>query len=73
MNRLGRTVVTDAELLSIDEIIRRIRAVTADDITALAREFWQPEGLSIVAVGPDGDVVREASARLGGDRLEADA
>ena len=37
MNRLGRTVVTGSELLSIDEVVRRIQAVTADDIQALAQ------------------------------------
>lgn len=68
MNRLGRTVVTGSELLPIDEIIRRIQAVTADDVRALAQEFWQPEHMSLVAVGPDGDVVRDAAARIS-DRL----
>lgn len=73
MNRLGRTVVTGAELLSIDEIIRRVDAVCADDIQALAREFWAPERMSLVAVGPRGDVIRDGAARLGGTRVETAA
>lgn len=64
MNRLGRSVVTDTELLTIDEIIARVEAVTADDLLALAREFWQPTSLSAVAIGPDADVIRRGVARL---------
>jgi predicted Zn-dependent peptidase len=53
MNRLGRMVVTDTEMLTIDEIIERISRVTADDLQQLAAEFWQPESMSVSAIGPD--------------------
>ena len=38
-NRLGKSVVTDTELLSLDEIIESLEAVTADDVASLAAEL----------------------------------
>ena len=52
MTRLGRAVVTGTELLTLEETIRRIDAVTRDDVAALARELLAPEGLSTAAIGP---------------------
>jgi predicted Zn-dependent peptidase len=49
MTRLGKSELVDDELLSIDEVLRRIDAVTLDDIRALAAElFTQPEILAVV-------------------------
>lgn len=62
MNRIGRACVSGSELLSIDELIDRIEAVTADDVQALAQEFWRPERFSLAAIGSDGDAIREAAA-----------
>ena len=64
MNRIGKATVTGTELLPIDQIIDRIDAVTASDIQLLAAEFWQPESLSLAAIGPDPDAVRRAVGRL---------
>jgi predicted Zn-dependent peptidase len=51
MSRLGKSELIDDELLSIDEVIARIDAVTIDDVRILAAElFAQPEIL--VVVGP---------------------
>jgi predicted Zn-dependent peptidase len=60
MNRIGRILLTGTELLSIEEIIARVDAVTAEDVSALAREFWQPPSLSLAAIGPSGDAVHTA-------------
>ncbi len=60
MNRLGRSVVTDTELLPIDEIIARVDAVSSQDVQDLAAEFWQPESFSLAAIGPDANIVRSA-------------
>ena len=50
MSRLGKGELVDDELLSIDEVIARIDAVTLDDVRTLARDlFSQPEILAIVA------------------------
>jgi len=64
MNRIGRAVITDTELLSIDEIISRVEAVGADDVAELARDLWQPESLSAVAIGSDPELIRAGIARL---------
>jgi len=49
MSRLGKGELVDDELLSIDEVIARIDAVTLDDVRLVAKElFSQPEILAIV-------------------------
>ena len=60
MNRIGRAVLTGTELLTVDETVDRIEAVTTGDILALAREHWQPERLSASAIGASGEVIRAA-------------
>ena len=49
MSRLGKAELVDAELLSIDEVIERIDAVTLDQVREIAAAlFAQPEVLAIV-------------------------
>ena len=49
MSRLGKAELVYDELLSLDEVIRRVEAVTRDDVRAIAAElFTQPEILAIV-------------------------
>jgi predicted Zn-dependent peptidase len=71
MHRIGRAVLSGTELLEVDEIVERIEAVTADDIAALAAEFWDPSRLSVAAIGPDDDAVRDAASRLAPNLVEA--
>lgn len=61
MNRIGRACVTNTELLTIDELVQRIDAVTGDDVRSLAQEFWRPERFSLAAIGPGEDAIREAA------------
>jgi predicted Zn-dependent peptidase len=65
MNRLGGSVLAELPILTVEEIIARVDAVTAQDVQALAREFFNPAGLSVAAIGPDEDVLRAALAPLG--------
>ena len=60
MNRLGSSVLAGLPLLSVDEVIERIDAVTLDDVRALAVELLAPERLSAAGVGGDADVFRAA-------------
>ena len=60
MHRLGSSVLTGVPVLSPDEIMARFDAVTADDMTELARELYAPERLSAAAVGADEDAFRAA-------------
>jgi predicted Zn-dependent peptidase len=50
MSRLGKSEVTDGELLSLDEIVVRIDAVTADDVHEMARRLFDGNhALAIIA------------------------
>ncbi len=60
MNRLGSEILAGAPLLSLDEVVERIEAVTLDDLAALARELWAPERLSSAGIGPDQERFEEA-------------
>jgi predicted Zn-dependent peptidase len=60
MNRLGSAVLTGVPLLTIDETLAAIDAVTADDVTALARELYAPERMSAAGVGEDEGSFRAA-------------
>jgi len=53
MNRLGSEVLAGAPLLSLDEVMERIDAVTLDDLALLARELWAAERLSAAGIGQD--------------------
>jgi predicted Zn-dependent peptidase len=60
MNRLGAAVLNDLPLLSLDEAVERIEAVTLDDLVELTAELLAPERLSAAGVGSDEDVFRSA-------------
>jgi predicted Zn-dependent peptidase len=60
MNRLGGSVLTEVPLLSLDEMIAAVDAVSLDDVSALARELFAPERLSAAGVGDDEDAFRRA-------------
>jgi len=49
MSRIGKAELVYDELLTIDEVVGRIEAVTLDDVSELARDlFTQPELLAVV-------------------------
>jgi predicted Zn-dependent peptidase len=52
MSRLGKSLITDAELLTLDRIIAEIDAVEEADIATLAAVLMAPEGLSASGIGP---------------------
>ena len=60
MNRLGSSVLTGIPLLTLDEVLDRLDAVTREDLVALAEELFAPERMSVAGVGGDEDVVRRA-------------
>jgi predicted Zn-dependent peptidase len=53
MNRLGSSVLTGVPLLSVDELIERVDAVTMEDLERLAGELFDPVRLSAAGIGPD--------------------
>ena len=53
MSRLGKSLITDTELLSLDRIIAEIDAVDAAEIAELAAVLLAPNALSASGIGPD--------------------
>lgn len=53
MTRLGQGVLTETEILSLDELAERIESVTCEQVTELANELYHPVSLSVVGIGAD--------------------
>jgi len=60
MNRLGSSILMGVPLLTLDEVLAKIDAVTLDDVGALAAELYDPSRLSAAAVGANEDSFRAA-------------
>jgi predicted Zn-dependent peptidase len=65
MNRLGSALLNGLPLLTLDEAVERIEAVTLDDMAELTAELLAPERLSAAGVGVEEDVFRGALEPLG--------
>jgi predicted Zn-dependent peptidase len=63
-SRIARGILFDVPLLSIDEMLERVDAVTADEVGELAQEFYDPARLSAACVGPDEDCFRSAAGQV---------
>jgi predicted Zn-dependent peptidase len=64
MNRLGSSVLMGVPLLTLDEVVAAIDAVTIDDVTALAHDLFQPERLSAAGVGGEEETFRSALEKV---------
>jgi predicted Zn-dependent peptidase len=64
MNRLGSELLAGMPLLSLDETVERIDAVSHEDLAALVDELWAPERLSAAGIGPDENRFEEALGSL---------
>ena len=53
MTRLGKSTITDTPLLTPEQIVKRLEAVTADEVAELANALLAPERLSVAGIGPD--------------------
>jgi predicted Zn-dependent peptidase len=51
MTRLGKALVTDGELLSLDELVERVEAVTAEQVLDLSRRMFA-DGAVLALIGP---------------------
>jgi predicted Zn-dependent peptidase len=65
MNRLGSSVLAELPLLSVDEMVERIDAVTVADLEELAHELYAPEELSAAGIGAERSVFDTALEPLG--------
>ncbi len=64
MSRLGSEVLAGAPLLSLDEVVARIDAVTRDDLAELVDDLWAAGRLSAAGIGPDEQRFDEALAAV---------
>ena len=62
MNRLGNSVLMGVPVLTLDEILAALDAVTLDDVGALAAELYAPGRLSAAGVGASEETFRAALA-----------
>jgi predicted Zn-dependent peptidase len=53
MSRLGKSLITDTEILSLDRIMAEIDAVEPEGLAALAELLLAPERLSAAGIGAD--------------------
>jgi predicted Zn-dependent peptidase len=61
MTRCARSLLYGIPLLSIDELLARVDAVSAHEVAALAGEFYEPERLSAASIGADESLFRSAA------------
>jgi predicted Zn-dependent peptidase len=71
MNRLGKSLITDSELLSLDRIVAEIDAVEAASVSELAAALLASERLSAACIGPDEDRFLAALERVTPDLARA--
>ena len=64
MSRLGKSLIADTELLSLEEVMNRIDAVTGDDVAALAGDLLRLDRLSAAGIGPSEARFRAAIQRV---------
>jgi len=73
MSNLGASLLHGMPILSVDEVIERIDAVSMGDLESLAGELFAPERLSVACVGPDRQIFDSAIVPLGGGGSAAGA
>jgi len=64
MNRLGKTLIADSELLSLDRIVAEIDGVEAESVCALAAKLLDSAQLSAAGIGPSEERFVSAVARI---------
>jgi predicted Zn-dependent peptidase len=64
MNRLGSELLAGMPLLSLDETVERIDAVTVEDLAGLVEELWSPDRLSAAGIGPEESRFEDALGSL---------
>jgi predicted Zn-dependent peptidase len=64
MNRLGKTLISDSELLSLDRLVAEIDAVDAESVCALARTLLDASHISAAGIGPNEDRFLAAVERV---------
>jgi predicted Zn-dependent peptidase len=71
MNRLGKALITDSELLSLDRIVAEVDAVDAASVSGLAGALLAAERLSAACIGPSQERFLDALERITPDLARA--
>jgi predicted Zn-dependent peptidase len=64
MSRLGKSLVTDTEILSVERIIAEIEAVEPEAVSELASVLLAPERCSAAGIGPKEQIFLDAVERV---------
>ena len=70
MTRLGKSLVTATPLLTPEQVVKRLEAVTATEVAELADALLTPDRLSVAGIGPDEARFAEAVERVNPALLE---
>jgi predicted Zn-dependent peptidase len=70
MTRLGKSLITATPLLTPEEVVKRLDAVTSDEVSELATALLTPQRLSVAGIGPDEARFTEAVERVNPALLE---
>jgi predicted Zn-dependent peptidase len=62
MGRIGKAVLFDMPVLTLDELLEKVDGVTGEQVAELARDFYEPAALSAAAIAPSQDRFRSALA-----------
>jgi predicted Zn-dependent peptidase len=73
MSRLGKSLVTDSELLSLDQILAEIEAVDGEAVAQLAAVLLAPDKLSAAGIGPNEERFLDAVERVAPNLVTAAA
>ena len=71
MTRLGKSTITDTPLLTPEQIVKRLEAVTAAEVAELANALFAPDRLSVAGIGPNESRFSDAVGRVSPALLEA--
>jgi predicted Zn-dependent peptidase len=73
MSRLGKSIVTDTELLTFERIMEEVDAVGTDTVAELAALLLPAERISAAGIGPSEERFREAVAHVNPAHAELQA
>jgi predicted Zn-dependent peptidase len=62
MGRVGKSLLFDLPILTLDQLIEKVDAVSSEDVAELARELYSPDALSAAAIAPSEERFRSALA-----------
>jgi len=59
--RAGESLLVLGEIEPVDEVVRKLKSITAEDVQRVAARLFRPDNLALSVVGPraDADELRE--------------